>query len=855
MMNVLSRGLCSLGLFCVSVGQIRAGGSGLNVIIVVNQNSTNSVQLGNYYAERRQIPPQNYLRINWTNSNVVDWTDSDFATYLYNPLLSMLSSRQLTNQADYVVLSMDIPYRVNSGAIKPNSTTSSLFYGFKPDPNTDPSQCSMAPGSTNLYAGSESIFGATPPINASSNSWLVAMITHSNLALAKQIVDSGVLSDGTFPTQTVYLAKSSDVNRNVRYITFDNAIFNTRLRSNYSMQRTNTDLNWIFGSCLGLQQGVQRDASMPGTTFVPGSMADDLTSYGGNIFEPADHLKILQYLTFGAAGGYGTVSEPCNYLEKFPSPQNYFYQSRGFSLAECYYQSLTNPYQGVIVGEPLAAPFAKPPVATWNNLPANSLLSGTTNLTLQATAADGNHPVQQLDLFLDGLWLQTLTNAVPTRSNLLNVTINGQSVNYLVPLNATIKSVTSGLTAALNTVNNATKVAAFAHGDRIELRSSDRSKTGAQVSVSVSNSIGAGTAATTWITTSRSNLLDTVASGIRNVLFFGNPVSNSFLQAIITKTNAAQFAFGVTNSSGTMTLTQMAQQLIDLINGSPDLNGADGLTCQDLLTDAVDPTQATEFNLQANSAGWNAAQIQASLTGSFTIIPSGTLTLEDNLHDLEPRDHVYVTAGVTNLPLTFALNTTSLANGAHELSAVAYEGSHVRTQKRVTQNIIIQNGALSATFTSLTGTTNFALEGTLQFSATANTNNIATIELFSTGGSLGIVTGQSTAMFSINATNLDLGLHPFYALVTGSNGKQYRTETKWFRIVGTDMPFVLSIMAPPPTLTWPATAGRSYDVLSTINFTNAFQIRASLVPTSSVGQWTDTNVGAVQRFYRVRTSN
>src|SRR5882724_11903435 len=195
----------------------------------------------------------------------------------------MLSSRQLTNQADYVVLSMDIPYRVNSGAIKPNSTTSSLFYGFKPDPNTDPSQCSMAPGSTNLYAGSESIFRATPPINASSNSWLVTMITHSNLALAKQIVDSGVLSDGTFPTQTVYLAKSSDVNRNVRFLTADNAVFNARLRGN-SMQRTNTDYNWIFGYCLGVQQGVSLSTTA-GTTFAPGSMADNLTSFGGDLFE------------------------------------------------------------------------------------------------------------------------------------------------------------------------------------------------------------------------------------------------------------------------------------------------------------------------------------------------------------------------------------------------------------------------------------------------------------------------------------------------------------------------------------------------------------------------------------------
>ena len=33
--------------------RVWAGGSGLNVIVVVNQNSTNSVQLGNDYCEQR----------------------------------------------------------------------------------------------------------------------------------------------------------------------------------------------------------------------------------------------------------------------------------------------------------------------------------------------------------------------------------------------------------------------------------------------------------------------------------------------------------------------------------------------------------------------------------------------------------------------------------------------------------------------------------------------------------------------------------------------------------------------------------------------------------------------------------
>src|SRR5439155_2238545 len=222
---------------------------------------------------------------------------------------------------------------------------------------------------------------------------------------------------------------------------------------------------------------------------------------------------------------------------------------------------------------------------------------------------------------------------------------------------------------------------------------------------------------------------------------------------------------------------------------------------------------------------------------SFTNSPLGTVRLDENLADLEPRDHIYITAGVTNLPVTFALNTSSLANGFHELTAVVYEGSHVRTQKRVTQNIIIQNGPLSATFTAPVGATNLALETALQFSVTANTNNISKIELFSTGGSLGFVSGQTNANFSVAATNLNVGLHPFYAVVTASSGKQYRTETKWFRIVGADAPFPLAITAPPPMLAWPATAGRSYDVLSATNLTDPFQIRATILATNSIGQW------------------
>src|SRR5205085_8543343 len=157
-----------------------AGGSGLNVVVVANQASTNSVQLGNYYMERRHVPPQNLLRTTWSGGNV-EWTLTDFQTVILNPLLSMISSRQLSNQIDYVVLSMDFPFRVTDGS-GANSTTAALFYGFKADlpanpPN--PPSCNLPPASSNSYAASELIFRDAPPTSPASNSFLATMITSS----------------------------------------------------------------------------------------------------------------------------------------------------------------------------------------------------------------------------------------------------------------------------------------------------------------------------------------------------------------------------------------------------------------------------------------------------------------------------------------------------------------------------------------------------------------------------------------------------------------------------------------------------------------------------------------------------
>ncbi|MGO9203984.1 MAG: TIGR03790 family protein [Limisphaerales bacterium] len=844
------------GAFCALAARLWAGGSGLNVAVVVNQNSSDSLRLANYYCELRQVPPQNVLRINWTGSNIV-WTTSDFSANLFTPLAAMLSSRQLTNQIDYVVLSMDIPFQVTSAdSVAINSTTSTLFYGFKPDTNQP---CSIALGSASLYAGSESPFRDAPPILPSSNSFLATMITSSNLALAEQIVLQGVASDSTFPTQTVLLTKNlDDTARNVRFVSFDNAIFNTRLRGNYAMQRaiaaTPDGLGYVFGF-----QGGAVNYAMSGVSFAPGAIADNLTSYGGHILPSAgDQLDMLAFLTAGATATYGTVDEPCNYLQKFPSPMDYFYQARGFSLAECYYQSVTNPYQGLIVGEPLAAPFALPPSGAWLAPPANAVLVGTTNLSLQITAADSEHTVSQVDLFVDGTFFQTITNLSPQAGNVLNVGIHGRPIAYTVRANATLNSIAAGLTDTLNApaTTNTTKVIAFAAGDRIELRSTELDLPGSDLLLSAGGAIGTARALTTFIQPTGTNFLDTIAYGFRGFEVTNTPVVGDYLQLAVTLVDGLSVTNATTNTVAGATVSSLVSDLMAAINADSQLGGADGVAAGDWFNGDAYGLNLSAFNLYALAPGWAAAQILTVLSGSTNlyVTPTDSQPLTDNLSDLQPRTHLYITSGAAAFQLTFPFDTTAQADGFHELTALIYEGSNVRVQGRAAQTVRIQNTALSAVLSTLFGASNVAAEATIPFSVVANTNHIASIELFSTGGSLGVVTGQSSASFSVAGPSLDVGLHPFYAVVTAANGARYRTETKWIRLVGPEAPFpVLLINAPPPTLTWPATAGRAYDILAASNLTNALQLTASVTPTNASGSWADTNPPSTMRFYRIRT--
>jgi uncharacterized protein (TIGR03790 family) len=824
-----------------------AGGSGLNVIVVVNQNSTNSVQLGNEYCEQRGVPPQNMLRMtNWTGGNIT-WSPTDFQTQLLNPLLAMVAGRGLTQQAQFVVLSMDIPYRVtdgNSDNSTTNSTTSALFYGFKT--NTvfpgGPNSCSLPDNTSNSYAYSELPFNEATPNTAATNSFLVMMLTDTNLAAAEKTLSRSVAADCSYPTQMVYLAKTDDPARNVRFVEFDNSVFENRVAGNNAVSRITTD-STTFTNLFGLQTGLA-GYTLNTNTLVPGGLGDTLTSFGGFILENSGQTPVLVFLEASASGSYGTVVEPCNYTQKFPDPVDYFYQLRGFSLAEAYYQSVLNPFEGLFVGEPLAAPFARPGSADWSSLTNGTILSGQATLNVSFTAAATNLPLAQADLFVDGTFFQTMTNLPPAAGNILSVILNGSAIHYTVPTNATLATVAAGLAEAVNLQSNVTQVTAMPAGDRIELQSLDISAPGSNVTVSASAAIGTAPVLTTGLTAARPAFLDTVATGYHVVTITNVPQAGDWIQVTIIKTNGTIVTLGVTNNTPGTSVAAMTGNLMNLINANPALGSADGVWADDL---TYDDSEA-QFFLYAQTPGWSASQILATVDTSTNLqaTPTGTNPLADNVSDLRPRNHLYVSSGTNSLAVGFACDTTQMSDGFHQFTAVAYEGTSVATQTRVTRNVQIQNTSLAATLAALTAGTNDSPGETLQFIVTANATNISSIELFGTGGSQGVVTNQATAVFVLSASYLGLGLHPFYAVVTDQSGHRFQTSTVWSILPA----ITLTLTGTPPVLAWPALPDHQYNLQFTTNLAAGFQTVGTIMASDSVLYWpiSTTNRAA---FYRV----
>lgn len=176
---------------------------------------------------------------------------------------------------------------------------------------------------------------------------------------AKRLIDRGIQSDATFPSGTAYLLSTTDEARNVRskWYPMIAALFGNRLRVRVLEQ----DILVNKDDVLFYFTGEQNVEGLSTLHFVPGAIADHLTSAGGVLVNSGGQMSALRWLKAGATGSYGTVVEPCNFPQKFPHPLVVIaHYTAGETLIESYWKSVRMPGQGIFIGEPLARPFGHP---------------------------------------------------------------------------------------------------------------------------------------------------------------------------------------------------------------------------------------------------------------------------------------------------------------------------------------------------------------------------------------------------------------------------------------------------------------------------------------------------------------
>ena len=239
-------------------------------------------------------------------------------------------------------------------AVECNALTGALALGFQPELCAN----SCAPSKVSpyiQYAGAEPYadLGLRPAMQIAARS----------VESAKALIERGLRADHSLPSAFVpadaYFVSTSDAARNVRAVWFPPAAHLGAL--NVDVKRLEVDALPHLPAALIVQTGLARVPGLDHVDWLPGALADHLTSYGGLLdgAEGAGQMTAVDWIEAGATASYGTVSEPCNHWQKFPNPQLLLLSYvQGVSALEAYWRSVVWPGQGAFVGDPLAAPFA-----------------------------------------------------------------------------------------------------------------------------------------------------------------------------------------------------------------------------------------------------------------------------------------------------------------------------------------------------------------------------------------------------------------------------------------------------------------------------------------------------------------
>jgi uncharacterized protein (TIGR03790 family) len=779
--STLSRIWLVIWLLSLGIGSAYAGGGPQNALVVVNENSTNSVFLGKEYARQRGIPERNILRIATVTTNNIEL--AQFTNEIRNPVEAYLVDTGLDNQVDYLIFAYDIPFRIYEGAFtdyRHASLTSAMFDQFYASPDAFVSGCNLAAGSVNDYAGTDLSF-ARPDLPVQPHYRMAALLTSRNKAYTLEMIDRATAVDFTVPEATVYFEHGEDVRRNGRWVQYEDAAFTMLLRTNRAVDPAFPD---GFGdpsprtNVMGLMTGLRVYPRFTNTTFMSGSFAEHLTSFGGFLWNVNEgrgitdpwQMSILSWVIRGVGASYGTVVEPCAYPDKFPAAWLHDRYTRGFSMGESLYLSVNNPYQGLFVGDPLMQPYAIPPEVTLGGVTAMQVVSGTVSLVVTASYASVNGRVNRLDLYVNDQFRETFARANPLDGNQVSVTVAGTTRTYTIGSSESLQDVAAGVAGRIN-ANPPLPVRAFATGDRVVIQQKATGQSATGLSYSVTTSQNTATALTVHAVAGWTNLLESPFSALDEVEVNGSLQPGDVLRLVVTRLDSVVVTSEVSAVSGDNRYT-MLLKLMDSVNTNAMLQGSTGVRMGKYSTDPYSITGATAAVISRTN-GWQSygpSIVLTEISANMSVSGGGLLNL--NTNTLNARGMIEFKAGMNPLVAEIDIDTTELPDGPAILRWVGFSGDGPGTQGQLVLPVDVRNHDLTCTITNLS-TVHQVMEGSavgIQGRTDFSSGILTGVLLFVEGKPFGW-TNTAEFSFTVNSGALGIGNAEVQAQAFLNNGQ------------------------------------------------------------------------------------
>lgn len=715
----------ALLLLLVFAGPVQAAsGRAFHTLVIVNTNSADSVELGEYYAAAHGIPPHHICPVGFATNQSNFTTFNDFHSLLFTPVTNHMATNGLAGRIDYLVLCYNLPTRVRDA----EGVSSTFFYGFKniptywePPANT----CKLPPESSNAYYLAERAFRSADAWN-DTNGFIAFHLVAFDLDSAKLVVDRGAAAQASHPPASINLHILGDQYRGVREQRFAKTLFafNTlpglattcAVPPYYSVMSGRTNV-------MGFQDGFASllapslDHLRTNNIWIPGAYADHMTSYGGRINNLSNgdpnQTTVLNWMDIdGITASYGTVTEPCAYPEKFPDPFMGFLYARGFTIGEAYAMAVEAPVHGLFAGDPLAAPFAAPPAITVTSPAPGQIVTGSIPVHVSAAAHPVGAPAAAVDLYLNGRFHTNLATLGPTPGNQAFVAVNHLTNTYTVSTNDSLFDVVSGLADAVND-HPSSVVTAHARGDRLELIYNAMDHDGDNLPVSAGTALGSAAALTLGTGLAATNMVPSAAFARKTVYlqaYSGGANTGDFLHCVITLTNGVAVTNHLAASQGE-SVRSILERLRSAVTSNPTLSGTDGVRYDRLASSA--PAVIWSGGFFARSPGPDGWPIQLEYTVHAVSNSSGLSTnssfssfLDDHTSDLLPHASIlfHLTPSNGILHASAPLDTTLLDDGLHTLDIIARDGSAVAAASRLTLPIAVANTSLVLNVSAAVGT-------------------------------------------------------------------------------------------------------------------------------------------------------